>query len=118
MHRAASDTASHRSVQPGPGPHGRFVRTAPARPIPPDVARLLRRLPALQLQLTEIFQPRLLETIARAWTQPAMLRRTLDGLIFDARCNRAGFPPEVVLELGELRLHYDLRVVPRPIDGR
>jgi hypothetical protein len=88
------------------------------RPIPPDVARLLRRLPALQLQLTEIFQPRLLETIARAWTQPAVLRRTLDGLIFDARCNRAGFPPEVVLELGELRVHYDLRVVPRPIEGR
>ena len=42
------------------------------------------------------------------------LCRTLDGLIFDARCNRAGFPPEVVLELGELRLHYDLRL---EIDG-
>jgi hypothetical protein len=108
--------------RPLPSDQAAPVRLPPSpatRTVSPEVARLLRRLPVLQLELTTIFYPSVLETIARAWAEPAVLRATLDRLIFDARGGRAGFPPEVVLELAELRTHYDLRVVaPRPIEGR
>ncbi|MFN0040531.1 MAG: hypothetical protein ACKVP2_13550 [Burkholderiales bacterium] len=46
--------------------------------------------------------PRILDRIALLWGTPN-LEKYLQELIVDSRGNRAGFPPEVMLELGRVQ---------------
>jgi hypothetical protein len=46
------------------------------------------------------------------------MHATLDALMYDERGGRAGFPPDVLLELAELRDCYERCVAPRTARGR
>ena len=105
-----------------PGPADIVARGAPA-PAPaarPSLAvrEMLQRLPVHLLHHTASRHPHVLEAIARDWADPARMNATLDALVFDERGGRAGFAPEVMMELAELRACYERWVGPRSARGR
>lgn len=74
--------------------------------IVPYTAKWLISLPASirPVQLTSQF-PRIANLLAVAWNVPAQSREVLEGLIWDKRGNRKGFPPEVYQEIRVLYQH-------------
>jgi hypothetical protein len=79
---------------------------------------MMLRLPAHLLRHTAARFAHVLEPIARDWASPERLHATLDALVFDDRGGRAGFPPEVLTELAELRACHERWVGPRTTRGR
>jgi hypothetical protein len=90
------------------------ARTRPSR----AVRDLLLRLPAGLLDRTAERYPHVLEIVAREWGHGTRLNDALDGLVFDTRGSRVGFPVEVLNELTELRRCHDAWVTPRPHRSR
>jgi hypothetical protein len=72
-----------------------------------EASEMMRRLPAGMLRRTAQLYPHVIERIAATWAVPRDLHRTLDDLLFNDRTDRAGFPLEVVNELGDLRERYE-----------
>lgn len=101
-----------------PGPADVVARGAPAARPSPAVREMMLRLPANLLRRTAADFPHVLEAIARDWATPDRFHTMLDALVFDDRGGRAGFPPEVLLELAELRACHERWVGPRTTRGR
>src|SRR6202521_475085 len=53
--------------------------------------------------------PRIANKLAILWEEPAVCRKFLTSLMLDDRGDRAGFPPEVIMELGALEAYMDTR---------
>jgi hypothetical protein len=60
--------------------------------------------------------PRVLNRLAAVWHQPTVAERCFEELLLDARCTRAGFPPEVMSELLALRQYSSSRIFPQKVD--
>jgi hypothetical protein len=59
--------------------------------------------------------PRVANKICVLWTQPLRCAAYLSDLLIARRAKRQGFPAEVALEIGNLRVHYEvLNPVGRP----
>ncbi|MFO0235693.1 MAG: hypothetical protein ACK51M_22075 [Burkholderiales bacterium] len=101
-----------------PGPADVVARGAPADRPSPAVREMMRRLPGNLLRRTAADFPHMLEAIARDWATPDRFHAMLDAFVFDDRGGRAGFPPEVLLELAELRTCHERWVGPRTTLGR
>jgi len=56
--------------------------------------------------------PRIANKLAILWEEPAVCRKYLTSLMLDDRGDRAGFPPEVIMELGTLDTYMDTGIVP------
>src|ERR1700674_3114990 len=56
--------------------------------------------------------PRIANKLAILSEEPAVCRKFLTSLMLDDRGDRAGFPPEVIMELGTLEAYMDTGVVP------
>ena len=71
----------------------------------PDTRAGLTALPAsMKLQALVQQFPRIANRIASAWNRPAECERYLDELLFSDRSNgRQGFPPQVCLELMQVK---------------
>lgn len=91
VHQEQRDPVWHRRREP-------FNQPLPA------TARWVESFPEAvrPIQLFEQF-PRIANTLARVWNDPARLRIELEGLLVDRRPGRRGFPPEVYNELLTLR---------------
>jgi hypothetical protein len=50
--------------------------------------------------------PRILNRLARYWDAPGMLEQIFGELLVDKRVGRKGFPPEILLEIRALYVHY------------
>jgi hypothetical protein len=122
LRRAKSNrvTPAVPSENSSPGPAYAVARGAPSMPAPlsPAARELLRRLGAHTLRHTAARFPHVVEAIARDWADPHRMHATLDALMYDERGGRAGFPPDVLLELAELRDCYERCVAPRTARGR
>jgi hypothetical protein len=60
--------------------------------------------------------PRVLNQIAAIWSKPLEVECALEQLLMDCRGSRAGFPPEVLVELLALRDYNAGRTIPKKID--
>jgi hypothetical protein len=122
LRRAGSTrfTPAVQSEGSDPGPPDALARRAHStRSQPSPAAReLLRRLGAYALRNTAARFPHVLEAIARDWADPNRMHATLDALMYDERGGRAGFPPDVLLELAAVRDCYERFVAPRTTRGR
>jgi hypothetical protein len=50
--------------------------------------------------------------MAELWSHPDQMRQYFEEIMVDSRGNRAGFPDEIVVELGSLRYYYDKVLFP------
>ena len=73
----------------------------------PAARTLLSNLPDSMLAATAEQFPHVIEALASAWADPYRMTAIIDGLVFDVRRNRSGFPTTVMMELAELRSRYD-----------
>jgi len=60
--------------------------------------------------------PRVLNQIAAIWSKPLDVERAFEQLLMDCRGSRAGFPPEVLVELLALRNFNAGRTFPKKVD--
>lgn len=89
------------------------ARAEPPAKIDAATIELLEHLPpALRLVGLRGLFPRVLNRIARAWSDPLAFSALMDSLMIDERGNREGFPFEVVKEITELRRYYFTMVHP------
>jgi hypothetical protein len=58
--------------------------------------------------------PRIANTIARRWGTPSFCLAYFEDLLMDKRGNRRGFPLPVMIELSELKSHFQTTVYPTP----
>ena len=109
--RPVSTVTPERSIAPASSatPAGSATPAAPngAATLSARASEMMRRLPAGMLHRTAQLHPHVIERIAASWATPRDLHRTLDDLMFVDRTGRAGFPLEVVNELGDLRERYE-----------
>lgn len=59
--------------------------------------------------------PRIANKLAELWSEPDLTRKYAEELLVDRRGDRAGFPQEVILEIGTLMHFYDKEL--HPIQG-
>ena len=94
--------------------------TARRRPQPPEelTAETNRWLDALPAQVRPrrlpVEFPRIANAIARRWITPSFSLAYFEDLLMDRRGNRRGFPLPVMLEIAELKSHYQMTVHPMP----
>jgi hypothetical protein len=76
----------------------------------PSTFRWLAMLPkrVRPMRLGQQF-PRIANKLAMFWEKPAACRKYLTSLMLDDRGERAGFPPEVMMELGTLEAYNSRR---------
>jgi hypothetical protein len=90
-------------------------RPQPAEDLSAETARWLDGLPAeVQPRRLQVEFPRIANTIAKRWTTPSLCLAYFEDLLVDRRGNRRGFPLTVMLELAELKSHFQLSVYPTP----
>jgi hypothetical protein len=89
---------------------------APPRPTRPALSRagieMMSRLPPPMLRYTAEHFPHIVDRLASEWAKPSRMADAIDDLIYDMRGGRAGFPMEVLSELGVLRERYERWVGP------
>ena len=73
---------------------------------------MMTRLPHPMLRFTAEHFPHIVDRLAAEWADPARMARAIDDLIYDMRGGRAGFPMDVLSELGVLRERYERWVGP------
>jgi hypothetical protein len=90
-------------------------RPQPPEELTPETLRWLETLPegARPRRLPSEF-PRIANGIARRWTTPSFCLVFFEDLLVDRRGNRRGFPLPVMLEIAELKSHFQLTVHPMP----
>ncbi|HEV8553000.1 MAG TPA: hypothetical protein VGR65_06395 [Casimicrobiaceae bacterium] len=111
--RAKKDTpAPSQATSPhGALPKEDYKRLRKAAPASEPLARTLEWIASLppNVQPTALLRhyARIANVIAAISRDPKSLRSYMDCLCTDDRGNRQGFPPDVLLELLELREYYD-----------
>lgn len=55
---------------------------------------------------------RIVNSIADRWSEPDLMRSYFDELMVDRRGDRAGFPDDILMELGTLKHYYDKEMFP------
>jgi hypothetical protein len=107
--RSASAGAPDETRQSAAQPSGSFVRkAAPANEPFPATFRWIAGLPDDLRPLALLKQfPRIANTLAQAWHDPAAFREYMFDLLIDRRGGRQGFPQEVRSELLKLRAYFD-----------
>jgi hypothetical protein len=90
--------------------------SAPPQPTRAALSRagieMMSRLPHPMLRYTADHFPHIVDRLASEWANPSRMARAIDDLIYDMRGGRAGFPMEVLSELGVLRERYERWVGP------
>ena len=59
---------------------------------------------------------RIANRLADLWTEPDLTRRYFDELLVDRRGDRAGFPDDVLVEIGSLKHYYERELFPMKED--
>jgi hypothetical protein len=62
-------------------------------------------------QLAERF-PRIVNKVATLWRRPMQMDEYFDELIIDKRGNRQGFPLSIIMELTNLKEHFETAAFP------
>ena len=73
---------------------------------------MMTRLPYPMLRYTAEHFPHIVDRLASEWANPIRMAGAIDDLIYDMRGGRAGFPMQVLNELGVLRERYERWVGP------
>ena len=82
--------------------------------MPPSIQKVLLCLPETIVPVRTCARyPQVVEKLLSNWREPSAFRRTLASIMIDDRTSRAGFPFEVVNELGALGDYYDRFVFPQ-----
>ena len=90
-------------------------RPQPAEDIGADTLRWIDSLPPeVRPRRLQVEFPRIANTIARRWSTPSFCLAYFEELLMDRRGNRRGFPLPVMLEIAELKNHFQLAVYPTP----
>ncbi len=89
---------------------GNFHRAAQFNQPLPATVRWLEQLPR-EIQPLALLRefPRIANFMARSWSEQSSIKKYLDSLLIDDRKNRQGFPPEVHVELLNLKDYVDGR---------
>ena len=59
---------------------------------------------------------RITNRLADLWGQPDLTRKYFDELLVDLRGNRAGFPDDILVEIGSLKHYYEKELFPMAQD--
>lgn len=51
--------------------------------------------------------PRIANKLAMLWSEPVVCKKYIVSLVLDDRGDRAGFPPDMLMELAELEAYID-----------
>ena len=86
-------------------------RPQPAEELSSEARRWLEELPpnVRPHRLAAEF-PRIANTLVRRWNTPHFCLEYFDELLIDARGNRRGFPLAVMLDIAELKSHFQMTV--------
>ncbi len=97
----------HQPTHSGTGIENRKPPSLYDRALNPGAAKWLRELPdAVRPSQTAVRFPRIVNRLARFWDTPAMVRDVFDDLLVGRRPGRKGFPPEILVELRNLKGHW------------
>jgi len=102
---AAGTTTARRS-----GPDGALRQ--PRSGLSRAAIEMMTRLPYPMLRYTAEHFPHIVDRLASEWANPTRMAGAIDDLIYDMRGGRAGFPMQVLNELGVLRERYERWVGP------